>query len=467
MIKRKLLIKHSRVSPSNSVKNVSIKATESNESLKIRDSSSSLPAPSNNSQINRENILFVYLDLHSQLVPQQLIALRTITDNVQTFTDESMCYEFLQTSIDRIFFICPTNDKDLVRIIHDVNAVEAIFLLASDANQIDRGRLPKIELICNNFEELTVGLNSTLQWFEETQMDLFTFDRDRIFLWLQLWKEEILKTNDRQGTSNKEKLVKIAENHYQGNAKLLHSVTLFDITYNKNDSLYWTFFSPFPSRFLHQALRSRHQEHLEYCRFILNDNSQLIHRSNPRKATRQFYRGMKLSQELVDRLMAHSGKLICAQDYFTCIKSRMAALQMSWSLDHRADLKPVLFKITCDPTVSFFEYVMPNKTTLIIFDLFTPFRIAYVNRGPVSVIRMEPAEEEGRNLARVHRAKHKSENIQQILDQLSIVPNPSSNRVRSLSEVRGALNQKKVGYVIERKLQNQNQNLDDKDLLLF
>ena len=236
----------------------------------------------------------------------------------------------------------------------------------------------------------------------------------------------------------------MAEMYYHGNVKLLQSISLFDLTYNKNEALQWCFYSPFPSRFLHQALHTRHQEHLELTRFLLNDVSSLIHRNNSRKTTHQFYRGMKLTQELLDHLMNHIGKLICAKGYFTCVKSRATALQMSWSLDHRSDLKPVLFKVICDPNCAFRELVMKDKTTQIVFDVFTPFRITFVNRALVSIVRMEPADDEGRNMARAYRTKHKGENIQQLLDQLATVPNPLVTTIRSLSSVRRSIAQNKI-----------------------
>lgn len=141
-------------------------------------------------QVNRENILFIYLDLQSQLLTHMITSLQEINDRVQTFNDPSICYDFLQTSTDRIFVICPIDDKDLVTAVHDLSVVEAIFILGSDT-QIDRSQWTKVDGIYSNFEELLVGLREALEWFEQTQMNVFAFDRDRAFLRSQLWKEEV------------------------------------------------------------------------------------------------------------------------------------------------------------------------------------------------------------------------------------------------------------------------------------
>ena len=141
-------------------------------------------------QVNRENIRFVYLDLHSQLLPPMITSLRSINDYVQIFNNSSICYDFLQTSTDRIFFICPTDDKDLIKAVHDLSTVDAIFILNSDIN-IDRSQLTKVDGIYSHFEELLLGLRETLEWFEQTELNVFAFERDRAILWSQLWKAEV------------------------------------------------------------------------------------------------------------------------------------------------------------------------------------------------------------------------------------------------------------------------------------
>ena len=80
------------------------------------------------------------------------------------------------------------------------------------------------------------------------------------------------------------------------------------------------------------------------------DISYILHRSSERQISRELYRGMKLSNELLDRLTNHTGKLICPQPYFFWIRSKMTALKFASSTNYRTDLNPVLFKISCEPT---------------------------------------------------------------------------------------------------------------------
>jgi hypothetical protein len=140
---------------------------------------------------NRENILFVYLDLDSQLNSNSIALLRAINNDVQTYTNSSTCINVLQSLQERIFFISSSADKQLIEEFHNLNSVEAMFILNSEA-QID-GRFPKLHGIYTNFEKLLIALKDKLEWFEQTIMDLFVFEHDRIFLWSQIWKEEVSK----------------------------------------------------------------------------------------------------------------------------------------------------------------------------------------------------------------------------------------------------------------------------------
>jgi hypothetical protein len=77
----------------------------------------------------------------------------------------------------------------LIQEFHDVKSVEAIFIFNSNG-QID-SRFPKLYGVYAHFGELLMALKDIVHWFEQNQMELFVFGRDRIFLWSQLWKEEV------------------------------------------------------------------------------------------------------------------------------------------------------------------------------------------------------------------------------------------------------------------------------------
>jgi len=139
--------------------------------------------------IRRQTLLFVVFDLHSQMNLNFLTSLRAIHNDIQIFTDISTCFNFVQITEDKIFFISTTNDKQMLEEFHQMKSIEAIFLFNSEA-QLD-SRFPKLFNVYTHYEELLMGIKDTLEWYEQTQMEVFVFERDQSFLWLQLWKNEV------------------------------------------------------------------------------------------------------------------------------------------------------------------------------------------------------------------------------------------------------------------------------------
>jgi hypothetical protein len=139
-------------------------------------------------QMNHDNILFVYFYFNIPLNRDLISLFRAINNDIQIFSNSVTCLEFLQYSNNRIFFISSSNDKELIKEAHDCPAVEIIFIFNSDA-QIDRNISPKFVGSYKHSEELLMVLKNAFEWFEQTNLGFFTFEHDQIFLWLQMWKE--------------------------------------------------------------------------------------------------------------------------------------------------------------------------------------------------------------------------------------------------------------------------------------
>ena len=54
-----------------------------------------------------------------------------------------------------------------------------------------KGDFPKLFGIFNQQEELFRILKEVFDTFEQIQLEEFAFEEDKIFLWSQLWKEEV------------------------------------------------------------------------------------------------------------------------------------------------------------------------------------------------------------------------------------------------------------------------------------
>ncbi|CAF2066721.1 unnamed protein product [Rotaria magnacalcarata] len=395
------------------------------ESRQIKESNSTAEYMYNDNEAQRvgEHILFIYFDLQPSSNRDFVGPLRAINDYVQIYTDYATCLDFLNSSNEKIFFISSSGDKQFIKEVHDCRAIEAVFILDSNI-KIDKNRFPKLFGVYVHPERLLAALRNAYEWFEQTQMNFFSFEHEKIFLWSQLWKEEFINSPDSSAPSDKRKLVDVAERYYRGNKRILDAVDNFDCDYDRNDALKWCFSAPFPSRFLNHALSTRNPRFIDLCRFLIVDVSYVLKEPTDHKSNYQIFKGIKMTAELLEKLVNHIGKLICPKGFFTCTTSRIAALELARAPDYRPDLKPVLFKLNYDSSVPMGQLLMKDTSTLVVFDVYTAFRVTWITRGPVSIIDLEAADKDGRNMALEYKARYKSANIQKLLSQLLVFPKP-------------------------------------------
>ena len=139
--------------------------------------------------IKGESILLIYLNLQCEFTSDFPTSLRAINDEVQVYTNTSLCLDFIRTVHDRIFFITSSVDQQLIEEFHSLKSIEAMFILNTDIN-LSR-RLPKLYGVYPHTEELLTALRNALEWFEYNQLEPFVFEENGLFLWSQLWKEEV------------------------------------------------------------------------------------------------------------------------------------------------------------------------------------------------------------------------------------------------------------------------------------
>ncbi|CAF3838221.1 unnamed protein product [Rotaria sordida] len=374
--------------------------------------------PFHTAQDNHESVIFIWFDPQEQSGLRLVGPLRVINHHVQAFSDSLSCINAIKSSKEKIFFITSSSDSELIRTVHNLASVEAIFILASNVDSI-KGDFPKLCGIYSQQEELFRGLKEILDIFEQIQLESFAFEHEKVFLWSQIWKEEL---TNRKTSSNKNIFIEATRQYYRDNMIITRIIDEFDQSYRPTEVINWCFHSPFPSRFLHHALDSHNKEQLNVCRSLFVDASRFFQQQRQHKSSDKFYRGMKLSNELLDKFKAHVGQLVCTSGFFPCVKSRVNALTLASYPAYRTDLLPVLFKIDCDASTPCIELVQKNSPPLMIFDICTAFHIIYVNRDQMTVIKMKTANEMGKKIGWDYIEKHKNETIQSILDELMKPP---------------------------------------------
>jgi hypothetical protein len=135
-------------------------------------------------------VIFVWLDLRRESNATFVGALRVINDCVLTYVDKASCVESIRSTHQTIFFISSSSDVELLSDIHQCPTVEAIAILDPEPGVI-RGDFPKLIGTFTQQEELLRVLRETLDAFEQIQLETFTVETDKFFLWWQLWKEDV------------------------------------------------------------------------------------------------------------------------------------------------------------------------------------------------------------------------------------------------------------------------------------
>ncbi|CAF3308764.1 unnamed protein product [Rotaria socialis] len=368
----------------------------------------------NSADDNYETVVFIWFDPHENINTNLVGPLRMINDNVQTFTDSLACFDILKSSQQKLFLISSSTNNELIATVHSFVPVEAIFILNQNGDNI-KGDFPKLFGIFTQQEELFRMLKEVYNTFEEVQLEEFTFEQDLVFLWSQLWKEDL---RSRKISSNKAGLISLARRIYRDNPRIIETIEELEKSYRASDVITWCFRSPFPTRLLLHALRSHNKARLSVCRFLYADASRFFQQHAKHKSTEQVYRGMKLSNELLAKFETHVGQVICTSGFFPCTKSRKNALTLASLPAYRPDLQPVLFKVDCDASSLFIEIPNKNSSPKIAFDVCTTFRIVYVNRGPMSIIKLKTTGEAGKKFALDYLENHPNETIQSLVDEL-------------------------------------------------
>ncbi len=217
----------------------------------------------------------------------------------------------------------------------------------------------------------------------------------------------------------------MGRHYYRDNIRIMGLIEELEKFYRPGEVITWCLRSPFPTRFVLHALRSHNKIQLNSCRFLFADAARFFQQHPKRKVSDQVYRGMKLSNELLDIFEAHVGQLVCTSGFFPCTKSRTNALTLASLPAYRSDLIPVLFKIDCDASSLCAEITNNHSLpSTIVFDACMAFRVVYVNRSSMSIVKMKTAGEAGKKVALEYLQKNKDETIQSILDELMRPPTP-------------------------------------------
>ncbi|CAF1118886.1 unnamed protein product, partial [Didymodactylos carnosus] len=210
-------------------------------------------------------------------------------------------------------------------------------------------------------------------------------------------------------------MIEKCQEYFRGNRKEVATIQEFSDTYRRADAIRWYARQSFVYKLINKALRTEDIEQLHIFRFFIADLCSSLAQEYEKmrereKGVLQVYRGVKLSNEEVEKLKANEGKLISMNGFLSTSRLPSVAQNFASQSTKRRDAVVVLFEIeydlselndhdiVCADIAKFSDYPEEQE---VLFDLGATFKIQSVNREKPDLSRVKlRVTSEGADIAR-------------------------------------------------------------------
>ncbi|CAF1108876.1 unnamed protein product [Didymodactylos carnosus] len=379
--------------------------------------STTATSPRTSDHENKESVTLIWLDpnMGSDDDTQRTMAmLREINDFVVFHTKLGSCIDHItNVQNEKIFLV--TSGKyaiDLLSHVETQSQIDSIFIFCRKPNKYKhlQNEYSKIIGIFSEHEQLAKSIKTNINLVEK-QIQSFSFynqqksSRDLTresasFLWFQLFKDLIIQMPpDNHG---KRQMIEKCHEYYRGNTKEVEIIQEFSDTYQRADAIRWYTRQSFVYKLINKALRTEDIEQLYIFRFFIADLCSSLAQEYKKMREREkgvlrVYRGVKLSNEEVEKLKENEGKLISMNGFLSTSRLSSVAQNFASKSTKRRDAVVVLFEIeydfnelndhdiVCADVAKFSDYPEEQE---VLFDLGATFKIQSVNREKPDLSRV-------------------------------------------------------------------------------
>ncbi|CAF0847311.1 unnamed protein product [Didymodactylos carnosus] len=200
----------------------------------------------------------------------------------------------------------------------------------------------------------------------------------------------------------KQQMIQKCQEYYRGNKKQVKTIQEFSDTYRRADAIRWYTRQSFVYKLINKALRTEDIEQLHIFRFFIADLCSSLAQEYKKMREREkgvlrVYRGVKLSNEEVEKLKENEGKLISMNGFLSTSRLSSVAQNFASKSTKRRDAVVVLFEIeydfnelndhdiVCADVAKFSDYPEEQE---VLFDLGATFKIQSVNREKPDLSRV-------------------------------------------------------------------------------
>lgn len=350
-----------------------------------------------------ENFIIIWLDASIAQgngdVQYTIKQLKTLVNEVKTFTDLATCVDYIETIREERIFLITSGflSQTLLPMIGDRAQIESIYIFCRYKHQYApiaqryckvKGVYTKIEKICKlirrdvhhgeaDLMPISIAPNTSM---------VNSSELDPSFLYSQLLKEVLL---DMEYTGqSKQELVGFCRQQYAGNERELHIIDDFAERYDQPSPIWWYTRECFIYSMLNKALRTHDIEVIMKMGYVICDlhgQIQALHAEACVQAPFVVYRGQGISDDELAKIKSSQAGLLSFNNFLSTSVDRDIALKYAHRTKDNSNSFAILFQMKIDPSVSSTPFASVEKVSCyaneeqeILFSMHTVFRIMAV-----------------------------------------------------------------------------------------
>lgn len=361
------------------------------------------------SAILSHRLLWLDADLNKSdpVTCKYLTQLKSLVNDIDTFTKADQCVAFLEQHVNERFLIVTSGNlaQAIVSRVHNMPSIDSIFIFSSkhssDLSWINGWS--KMQGVFGQFEALCVAIQRTKRQSEPdfTPISLVSTGETTVksldqlepsFMYTQLLKEILMDINDQDDARAIEALAIYCRHRYSKNAFELKNIDQFVREYHDHTPIWWYTYECFLYPMLNQSLRVLEVSVILKLGFFLRDLHQHIERlhkeqSHANQTPFTVYRGQALSKANFDRLLQMNTGLLSFNSFLSTSVDRRVSMNFARCALGNPDSIGVLYTMTIDPAISSAPFASLNEVSYfaaaeqeILFSMNTVFRVNHIEK---------------------------------------------------------------------------------------
>ncbi|CAF3827946.1 unnamed protein product [Adineta steineri] len=348
-----------------------------------------------------QNVVLVWLDSsiddNNDDCNNTIKQLKHVVNNVNTFTDDKQCIEFIQTIANNkvCLIVSGSLGQHIVLHVHDMSQVDTIFVFCNNQKWHEQWakEWPKIKGVFTDIIPICEALKQTAHQCEQnaTSISFVTSNMkldqlDPSFMYTQILKEILLTINFVGEHIND--YIQYCRDAFVDNEYESRKITKLERHYHDQTPIWWYTYPCFLYPMLNHGLRLMDVDIIVRMGFFIND----LHRDIQRLHWEQFdddssdkiftvYRGQGLSKEDFTEMTKTKGGLLSFNNFLSTSKNRDVSLKFTRQAATNPDLVGILFVMSINSTRSTTPFASISDISYfqtedeVLFSMHTIFRI--------------------------------------------------------------------------------------------